>query len=92
MHGIAGYVIKELHENKVNNTAMKSGMLALTRSQLISKCETYLKKGELPEYARFCLDDLYRNYESLGGNHGMKLLVDKCFDLPLRKEENKDEQ
>lgn len=84
--GIASYVIKELRDNKENNRAMKESMLALTRSQIVSKCETYLKRGYLPEYARYCLEELFRNYQALGGNHGVETLVNKCFDLPLGKE------
>lgn len=85
--GVASYVIKELHDNKENNRAMKESMLALTRSQIVSKCETYLKRGYLPEYARYCLEELFKNYKALGGNHGVETLVNKCFDLPLSKEE-----
>jgi len=70
---------------------MKESMLALTRSQIVSKCETYLKRGYLPEYARYCLEELFKNYQALGGNHGVEMLVDKCFDLPLGKE-NEDER
>lgn len=84
--GVASYVIKELHDNKENNRAMKESMLALTRSQIVSKCETYLKRGYLPEYARYCLEELFKNYKALGGNHGVETLVNKCFDLPLGKE------
>lgn len=84
--GVASYVIKELHDNKENNRAMKESMLALTRSQIVSKCENYLKKGYLPEYARYCLEELFKNYKALGGNHGVETLVNKCFDLPLGKE------
>lgn len=80
--GIA-FVKKQLTFNK----AMKEGILSIIRSQLTSKCETYLDKGYLPEYARYCLEELFKNYKTLGGNHGMEILVEKCFELPTNKEE-----
>lgn len=69
------------------NMSMRKGLLSIIRSQLTSKCETYLDRGFLPEYARYCLEELFKNYKALGGNHGMEVLVEKCFDLPTKKEE-----
>ena len=71
-----------------DNKAMKLSILALIRSQIVSKCESYQKKGFLPEYARYCLEDLFKNYQNLGGNHGIETLVNKTFELPpVKKEE-----
>lgn len=80
--GIITYIIKELKENKSNNTAMKNGLLAIIRSQIVSKCEKYQKEKSLPEYARYCLEDLFKQYKQLGGNHGIEILVTKTFELP----------
>lgn len=80
--GIITYIIKELKDNKENNKAMKSGLLAIIRSQIVSKCEEYQKKEFLPEYARYCLEDLFKQYKILGGNHGIEILVKKTFELP----------
>jgi hypothetical protein len=38
--------------------------------------------GYLPDYARSCLEDLFKEYEVLGGNHGVGKLVDKTFEVP----------
>lgn len=70
-----------------DNKAMKSSMLSLIRSQIVGKCETYLKQGYLPEYARYCLEELFKQYKLLGGNHGVEALVNKCYELPLEREE-----
>lgn len=84
--GIFGFLIKIIKDNK----AMKESMLSLIRSQIVGKCETYMAQGFLPEYARYCLEELFKQYEILGGNHGVATLVEKCFELPLskKKEEN----
>lgn len=92
--GILAFMKKMINDNKVmkekminDNTLMKESMLSLIRSQIVSKCESYQKKGFLPEYARYCLEDLFKNYKNLGGNHGVETLVNKTFELPSAKEE-----
>lgn len=78
LSGILGFMIKIVKDNR----AMKKSTIAMLRSQIVSKVESYMKKGYLPDYARLCLEDLYVQYENLGGNHGVKKLVEKCYDLP----------
>ena len=77
----------KLDDNDINNKAMKSSMMILLRSQIVSKCETYRKSGYLPDYARSCLTDLFAQYTALGGNHGINVLVDETLKLPPIKEE-----
>ena len=80
--GIFGFLIKIIKDNKT----MKLSMLSLVRSQIVGKCENYMKEGYLPEYARYCLNDLFEQYKTLGGNHGIEILVNQCLELPLNKE------
>ena len=81
--GIITYIIKELKDNRKSNKAMKTSMVLLMRSQIVGKCEKYQEMGYLPDYARSCLEDLYKEYETLGGNHGVSKLVDKTYELPI---------
>lgn len=76
--GMLGFMIKVVSDNRT----MKSSMLSLIRSQIVSKCERYLKQGYLPEYARYCLQELFSSYQKLGGNHGIEELVNQTFKLP----------
>lgn len=87
--GILGFMKKMFNDSKEmkeklisDNKTMKLSMLSLIRSQIVSKCESYTKKGFLPEYARYCLEDLFKQYKALGGNHGIEKLVDNTFELP----------
>lgn len=75
----------KLEENEKNNKAQKEATIAMLRSQIVSKCETYQKLGYLPEYARYCLTDLFKQYTALGGNHGVNILVDEVLKLPSIK-------
>lgn len=86
---LIGYVVKELKENKKNNSAMKESMILMLRSQIVGKVEKYMEIGYLPDYARSCLEDLFEQYSTLGGNHGVGKLVDQCFNLPPIKKEVK---
>ncbi len=79
---LCGYVTKGMKENKKDNKAMKQSMMLMLRSQIVGKVENYMKLGYLPDYARSCLEDLFRQYTVLGGNHGVEALVEQCFSLP----------
>lgn len=78
-------VNSKLQDNENSNKAMKEATIAMLRSQIISKCESYQKLGYLPEYARYCLTDLFKQYTALGGNHGVNILVDEVLKLPSIK-------
>lgn len=78
-------VNSKLQDNENSNKAMKEATIAMLRSQIISKCENYQKMGYLPEYARYCLTELFEQYTSLGGNHGVNILVDEVLKLPSIK-------
>ena len=82
---------KSAHKIKQDNAAMKNGLLAIIRSQIVSKSEEYQNKGFLPEYARYCLDDLFKQYKALGGNHGIEILVNNVFELPSSIKKKKGE-
>ncbi|MEG2311491.1 MAG: hypothetical protein RSB72_02200 [Bacilli bacterium] len=82
-----GYIAKELKGNRRNNIAMKESMIILLRSHITTKIESYFAIGYLPDYARSCLEKLYEQYQSLGGNHGVQELINQCFRLPPVKVE-----
>ena len=75
----------KLEENEKNNEAQKEATIAILRSQIASKCEKYQEIGYLPEYGRYCLTDLFKQYTALGGNHGVNVLVDEVLKLPAIK-------
>ena len=78
-------VNSKLQDNENSNKAMKEATIAMLRSQIISKCENYQRMGYLPEYARYCLTELFGQYTALGGNHGVNILVDEVLKLPSIK-------
>ncbi len=79
---LLAFMVKIIKDNK----AMKESMLSLIRSQIVGKCENYLRRGCIHEYARYCLEELFKQYKVLGGNHGVEALVNRTFALPLETE------
>jgi len=79
---------KKTEEEIKTIESIKISQLVLLWSKIVSDCEKYIEKGYLPFYARVYIKDLYENYEILGGNHGVKSLVEQTFKLPpkLNKE------
>ena len=43
----------------------------------------------MPEYARYCLEDLFKQYKALGGNHATEVLYNKALNLPLGLDNDK---
>lgn len=79
---LMGFIVKELKENKKSNNATKNSIILLLRSQIVGKCEKCIEMGFISDYTRSCIEDLFKEYEDLGGNHGVKALVEQAFSLP----------
>lgn len=76
--GILAFMKRIVKDNKT----VKESMVMLLRSQIVGKVEKYMEMGFLPDYARSCLEDLFTQYQNLGGNHGVGQLVEQCYNLP----------
>lgn len=73
---------KNTNALKVQLNAIKESQIAMLRGQIVANCEMYSQQGYLPDTGRFCLSELLKNYEILGGNHGIKALVEQTYKLP----------
>lgn len=62
--------------------AVKRGVQALLRAQLISEWNYYSEKGYAPIYAKENFENVYLQYHSLGANGVMDDLRKKFLDLP----------
>ena len=81
---IAG-VFKYLHglikRNMEDSKALKAGIQALLRSQMISDFNKYSEKGYAPIYARESFENCWKQYHSLGVNGVMDDLYRKFLEL-----------
>ena len=82
---IAG-VFKYLHglikRNMEDSKALKAGIQAFLRSQMISDFNKYTEKGFAPIYARECFENRWKHYHSVGVNGVMDDLHKKVLELP----------
>lgn len=79
---LCGYLFKCTQKQKCENLALKNGVQALLRAQIIALYNKYIKIGEMPIYERENLSHLYEEYKKLNGNGVIESLVDKLMELP----------
>lgn len=69
--------------------ALRNGMLALLRSEIIRCHDKYMQKSWIPIYALESVLSLYCSYEALGGNGTATKLVEDLKTLPNSEKEGK---
>lgn len=76
------YIVGELKRSKKEYKALKSGLQALLRAQMIRDYNTYSEKGYAPLYARENFENCWQHYHSLGVNGVMDNIHEKFMELP----------
>lgn len=84
---ILGSIIKSLKKQKADTDAVKLGIQALLRSQMIDDYNHYIDKGYAPIYARESFENVWKQYEALGANGVMEDLHKKFMTLPTQGDE-----
>ena len=79
---IVKYMLNQIKQNRKDTEAVKLGLQALLRSQMISDYNKYSEKGFAPVYARDNFENCCKQYHSLGANGVMDDLHEKFLDLP----------
>lgn len=87
MVSMIGIVLAKLKKYKKESEAIKSGLQALLRSNMISEYNKYIDKGYAPIYAKENFKNVYENYHSLGANGVMDEIKETFMKLPTKKEE-----
>ncbi len=81
---VIGWICKRLKKNDMETEAVKKGVQALLRSQMISDYNRWMEKGYAPIYARENFDNCWDQYHSLGANGVMDDIRKKFMDLPTK--------
>lgn len=84
------YLYKRYKTLKEENAAVKEGLCALIRAELIRSGEKYIKKGYCEIYAKDAYDKAYIAYHNLGGNGTMTELHERVMDLNTHPPERGD--
>ena len=83
---IMGALITKIVSYKKQNEALKKGLQALLRAQMINDYNKWTSKGYAPIYARQNFQNCWLNYEALGENGVMTNIHDKFMALPTPPE------
>lgn len=80
---LAAKLKRETEENK----ALKNGMRALLRRQIIADCEECVRQGFCPVTRKDTILDMYQCYHALGGNGTVTTVKETVMGLPTFKPE-----
>lgn len=79
---VMGALITKIVSYKKENEALKKGLQALLRAQMVNDYNKWTSKGYAPIYARDNFENCWKQYEALGENGVMKDIHDKFMALP----------
>lgn len=81
---IIGFFSTKLKRNKKKDKAIEEGVQALLRNELIRGYREYEIKGELSILDRENIEEMFVQYQNLGGNGTVKQLMDELLKLPTK--------
>ena len=87
--GVFRYLHVQIKENREENKALKLGIQALLRGQMIAEYNKWSERGYAPIYARENFENCWRQYHSLGVNGVMDDIHTKFLRLPDRPPANR---
>lgn len=80
--GLWRSVSVKLKKARADNDAIKAGVQALLRAQMISDYNHYLEKGYAPIYAKQNFENCWVQYENLGENGVIQDIHQRFMQLP----------
>lgn len=83
--GVFRYLYVEIKNNRAENKALKGGIQALLRAQMISDYNKWSERGYAPIYARENFENCWSQYHSLGANGVMNDIHTKFLQLPTER-------
>ncbi len=72
----------KIKKQREEQDALKNGMRALLRRQIIEDCEDSIKQGFCPITRRETILDMYQCYHALGGNGAVTSVKEAMYKLP----------
>lgn len=73
-----------IKKQSVQYVALKMGLQAMLRAQMINDYNYWSEKGYAPVYARQNFENLWEQYHALGANGVMNDIHERFLDLPTR--------
>ena len=69
---------------KKKNNSIEKGLVALLRDRLIQTYREYEVKGEISILDKENIEDMFKQYENLGGNGTVKKMYEELLELPTK--------
>lgn len=84
--GLIGFLWGRVREMHQYSLAVREGVQALLRAQMIGDYNHYQEKGYAPIYARENFENCWKRYHALGANGVMDDIHKKFLALPVEDE------
>ena len=88
--GLYRNLASRMKKQKAESDAVKNGMRALLKRQLVEDCEAATAEGFCPVTKKDLITDMYQCYHALGGNDTVTQLKDAVMNLPTVRPEKHD--
>lgn len=83
--GVLGYLTAKVKEHKKRDNQQQKALMCLLRSNITSKYYVYKEIGSIPYYEKENIDKIYEQYEEMGGNSYVEIIVNELNKLPIKK-------
>lgn len=85
---VIGWVVAMIRKDRADRKAMKAGLQALLRRDMIEDYNKWEERGFAPIYARQSFENCWEQYHKLGANGVMDDIHEKFLRLPIEPPEN----
>lgn len=81
---ILGLIATNLKKNKKKDLAIEQGVQALLRNEIIRRYREFESKGEISILDQENLDEMFIQYQNLGGNGTVKKMMNDLYELKTK--------
>ena len=79
-----GFLSSKVKKDRAKEKAVEEGVQALLRNELVRRYREYEKKGEMSILDKENIEEMFKQYENLGGNGTVKQLMSELMQLPTK--------
>ena len=81
---ILGFIATNFKKNKKKDLAIEQGVQALLRNEIIRRYREFETKGEISILDQENLDEMFIQYQNLGGNGTVKKMMNDLYELKTK--------
>lgn len=79
-----GFLSGKVKKDRAKEKAIEEGVQALLRNELVRRYREYEIKGEMSILDKENIEEMFKQYENLGGNGTVKQLMTELMQLPTK--------